>query len=94
MQAGKLPIGRCLATLEASRLAPDAGDRVAPIPRRTVKKGRKDMDDPKDWLANAGEGVSRRQFVAGAAATGAGLAWRRKQAFASPSAKGPSARSP
>ncbi len=32
------------------------------------------MDETKDWIANAREGISRRQFVAGAAATGVSLA--------------------
>lgn len=32
------------------------------------------MDETKDWIANAREGMSRRQFLAGAAVTGASLA--------------------
>ncbi len=32
------------------------------------------MDETKDWIANARQDLSRRQFLAGAAATGAGLA--------------------
>ena len=32
------------------------------------------MDDTKDWIANARQGMSRRQFMASAAATGVGLA--------------------
>ncbi len=32
------------------------------------------MDDTKDWLANAKKGVSRREFMAGAAVTGVSLA--------------------
>lgn len=32
------------------------------------------MEEPKDWIANARQGVSRREFMAGAAATGVSLA--------------------
>ncbi len=32
------------------------------------------MEEVKDWLANARDDVSRRQFLAGVSAAGAGLA--------------------
>ena len=32
------------------------------------------MEEPKDWIANARQGVSRREFMAGAAAAGVSLA--------------------
>ncbi len=32
------------------------------------------MDETKDWIANARQDLSRRQFLAGAAVTGASLA--------------------
>src|SRR5512147_3088113 len=51
-----------------------ARTRKPTLQRRRELMATRRLSDTDDWLSNAGEGLSRRQFLAGVGVTGASLA--------------------